>query len=122
MSTDNSAGNIIYITTGETLETSTTEEGSRGILSDIGGMLGEKTEPVQRLNRHPVSIDKLKQEIRTFVTAFEQCLEEADLASAKIRLDEVEVAVEVSTEGELSIFGIGGKAGAKSSLTFKFKR
>ena len=121
MSKDNSPGNIIYITTGETLETSTTEEGSRGGF-DIGGMLGGKTGPVQRLNRHPVYIDKLKQEIRTFVTAFEQCLEEADLASEKIRLDEVEVAVEVSTEGELSIFGIGGKAGAKSSLTFKFKR
>ena len=36
-------------------------------------------------------------------------------------LEEVELMVEVNGEGQLSLLGTGGKAGAKGAMTLKFK-
>jgi hypothetical protein len=125
MSTDHTVPDIIYIVTDETQETttSTQPDGSKSSF-DIGPLLGSVTpkEKAPTQNRHQISVEKLKQEIKGFVLAIEKCLDEADSVNSKIRLDEVEVAVEINAEGQLSIFGLGTKTGAKSSLTFKFKR
>ena len=42
--------------------------------------------------------------------------------SSEMQLDEVELAVEISGEGEVKLLGTGGKAGTKGAITLKFKR
>jgi hypothetical protein len=38
-----------------------------------------------------------------------------------MELDEIELSVEVNGEGQLSLLGTGGKAGAKGAMTLKVK-
>jgi len=122
----------LWIITEEVAETSTkTISGARSS-DDRGGLLGSKTTEEQIIvtkdkdkvviTRRKVEVTKLKQEMRGFIQAMRECLDEADTDDSKIRLDEVEVSVEVNGEGQLSLFGTGGKVGGKGSLTFKFKR
>ena len=131
MSSEFSTPDSLWIITEELAETSTTISGARGS-HDTGGLLGSKTTEEQIIvtkekdkvviTRRKVEVTKLKQEMRGFIQAMRECLDEADTDDSKIRLDEVEVSVEVNGEGQLSLFGTGGKVGGKGSLTFKFKR
>lgn len=136
MSTEFPTPDSLWIITEEIAETSTTKEvasvsGSRGG-GDIGGLLGSNTTEEQIIiskekdkvviTRRKVQVTKLKQEMRGFIQAMRECLDEAEEPDSKIRLDEVEVCVEVNGEGQLSLLGTGGKVGGKGSLTFKFKR
>ncbi|NCQ99446.1 MAG: hypothetical protein GPJ11_08140 [Microcystis aeruginosa L211-101] len=122
MTEDIATPSKIWIITGESAlrETPTGARSS----SDIGGRLGEqKSSPeVAATERSQVDVSKLKLEMQGFLKAMREMLDEADLPSAKIRLDEVELSVEINGEGQVSLFGVGGKAGGKGAMTFKFKR
>ena len=137
MSAENSTPKSIWIITEETAETTnTTNETFRNIgarsSGDRGGRLGvETTEEivVSRkkdeivITRHKVEVTKLKQEMKGFLEAMREMLDEADQPDSKMQLNEVELSVEVNGEGQISLFGIGGgKAGGKGAMTFKFKR
>jgi hypothetical protein len=67
-------------------------------------------------------VGKLKGEMKGFLKAMREMLDEADPPESKIRLDEVELSVEINGEGQVSLLGTGGKAGGKGTMTFKFKR
>ncbi|MGJ5632611.1 Pepco domain-containing protein [Nostoc sp. CALU 1950] len=137
MSAENSTPKAIWILTEETAQTSSTtsetfiNSGERSI-KDTGGVLGvETTEEIvvsrKRdeivITRHKVEVTKLKQEMKGFLQAMREMLDEADQPDSKLQLDEVELSVEVNGEGQISLFGIGGgKAGGKGAMTFKFKR
>jgi hypothetical protein len=122
MTEDIATPSKIWIITGESAlrETPTGARSS----SDIGGRLGEqKSSPeVAATERSKVDVSKLKLEMKGFLKAMREMLDEADPPSAKIRLDEVELSVEINGEGQVSLFGVGGKAGGKGAMTFKFKR
>ncbi|TYT70566.1 hypothetical protein [Microcystis aeruginosa] len=122
MTEDIATPSKIWIITGES-EIRETPTGARSS-SDIGGRLGEqKSSPeVAATERSQVDVSKLKLEMQGFLKAMREMLDEADLPSAKIRLDEVELSVEINGEGQVSLFGVGGKAGGKGAMTFKFKR
>lgn len=132
MSAEFSTPDSLWIITEEVAETSTTTISGARSSGDTGGLLGRKTTEEQIIvtkekdklviTRRKVEVTKLKQEMRGFIQAMRECLDEADDPDSKIRLDEVEVSVEVNGEGQLSLFGTGGKVGGKGSLTFKFKR
>jgi hypothetical protein len=72
----------------------------------------------------PVKAERLEQEMREFVQVMGRVLAEAK-ASAKevggMALEEIELSVEVNGEGQVSLFGMGGKAGGKGAMTLKFK-
>ncbi len=137
MSAENSTPKAIWILTEETAQTSSTtsetliNSGARSS-RDTGGLLGvETTEEIvvsrKRdeivITRHKVEVTKLKQEMKGFLQAMREMLDEADQPDSKLQLDEVELSVEVNGEGQISLFGIGGgKAGGKGAMTFKFKR
>ncbi|MHC0065458.1 Pepco domain-containing protein [Nostoc sp. UIC 10890] len=137
MSAENSTPKAIWILTEETAQTSSTtsetliNSGARSS-RDTGGILGvETTEEIvvsrKRdeivITRHKVEVTKLKQEMKGFLQAMREMLDEADQPDSKLQLDEVELSVEVNGEGQISLFGIGGgKAGGKGAMTFKFKR
>jgi hypothetical protein len=40
----------------------------------------------------------------------------------ELQLDEITLTVEISSEGEVKLFGTGGKAGGKGAIELKFKR
>jgi len=69
-----------------------------------------------------VEVATLKQEMKGFLQAMREMLDEADEPNSKIQLQEVELSVEINGEGKVSLFGVGGKAGGKGAMTFKFKR
>ena len=122
MTEDIATPSKIWIITGES-EIRETPTGARSS-SDIGGRLGEqKSSPeVAATERSQVDVSKLKLEMKGFLKAMREMLDEADPPSAKIRLDEVELSVEINGEGQVSLFGVGGKAGGKGAMTIKFKR
>ncbi|MBO3459924.1 hypothetical protein G7B40_040055 [Aetokthonos hydrillicola Thurmond2011] len=138
MSTEIPTPKTIWIITEEASEASTTTRetstfsGERGI-DDIGGRLGNETteeiilskkkDEIVITRRRPVAVDKLKQEMKGFLQAMREMLDEADDPDSKIQLDAVELSVEINGEGQISLFGVGGgKAGGKGAMTFKFKR
>ncbi len=92
---------------------------------DTGGQLGveqEITTEVGGLKRTEVELEKLKAEMKGFIGAMREILDEADPPNSQMRLEEVELSVEVNGEGKVSLLGIGGKAGGKGAMTLKFKR
>lgn len=119
MTEDIATPSKIWIITGDS-DLQKTPTGARSS-RDTGGKIGESAE-VAATERSQVDVSKLKLEMQGFLKAMREMLDEADPPSAKIRLDEVELSVEINGEGQVSLFGIGGKAGGKGAMTFKFKR
>ena len=100
------------------------EKGTRNS-EDIGGTLGgaeEITAEIPGIKRTEVELEKLKAEMKGFIGAMREILDEADPPNSQMRLEEVELSVEVNGEGKVSLLGIGGKAGGKGAMTLKFKR
>ena len=114
----------IWIITGETHAQEITS-GARDSSRDTGGLLGNETAEVTEVvttERKAVEVEKLKQEMKGFLQAMREMLDEADPPDSKMGLDEVELSVEINGSGQVSLFGVGGKAGGKGGMTFKFKR
>ncbi|MDZ8055742.1 MAG: hypothetical protein RMX68_010450 [Aulosira sp. ZfuVER01] len=120
-------------TTTETYTDTVTRGGARSGTQDTGGRLGgiqtkeeivisqKKGELV--ITRRKVEVSQLKQEMKGFLQAMREMLDEAEEPNSKMQLDEVELSVEINGEGQVSLFGLGGgKAGGKGAMTFKFKR
>ncbi|MBE9216536.1 hypothetical protein IQ247_28405 [Plectonema cf. radiosum LEGE 06105] len=98
-------------------------QGSRDGSRDIGGIIGRGRKEIAITQRKPVEVARLKEEMKGFLQAMREMLDDADEPSSKMQLDEVELSVEINGEGQISLLGIGGgKAGGKGAMTFKFKR
>ncbi|KYC39661.1 hypothetical protein WA1_30450 [Scytonema hofmannii PCC 7110] len=135
MSEEISSPDTIWILTEETSETETSREittitGERSS-EDTGGLLSTETNEeivVTRkkdeivITRRRVEVNKLKQEMKGFLQAMREMLDEAEQPSSKMQLDEVELSVEINGEGKISLLGFGGQAGGKGTMKFKFKR
>jgi len=71
-----------------------------------------------------VSISKLEQEMSRFMQGidglFSRAEQQADMKY--MQLDEIELAVEINGEGQVSLFGAGAKVGGKQGITLRFKR
>jgi len=93
---------------------------------DSGNPYDYPTEIVRTPGRRgtPVSAEKLEQGMAEFVQALGRVLQHIKQSThqlAGMALDEIELSVEVNTEGQVSLLGTGGKAGAKGAMTLKFK-
>ncbi|NET08545.1 MAG: hypothetical protein F6K09_39440 [Merismopedia sp. SIO2A8] len=112
----------IWLITEETPKSPTSTGAREGW--DTGGMLGEpeETTEVSVRGRVPIPLDKLKQNMGDFVEAVGDLFDQAQQKASKIHLEEIELSVEVNAEGQVSLFGIGGKTGGKGGITLKFKR
>jgi hypothetical protein len=73
----------------------------------------------------PVRVQKLEQEMTRFVQVvgrlFDHVQQQAN-GNSGMQLDEIELSVEISGEGEVKLLGNGGKVGGKGAITLKFKR
>ncbi|WP_414589075.1 hypothetical protein [Scytonema sp. PCC 10023] len=72
-----------------------------------------------------VSAEKLEQEMSHFLQIVGRIFYRAERqasANSGMQLDEIELSVEISGEGEVKLIGNGAKAGGKGAIKLKFKR
>ena len=69
-----------------------------------------------------VKAEDLKQQMAEFLDIMEDVFDKAQKPKAKMQLDEIQLSVEINGEGQVSLFGTGGKAGGKGAINLKFKR
>ena len=72
-----------------------------------------------------VSTQKLEAEMSKFLQVVSGVFSRAEKQvnpQSGLKLDEIEVSVEINGEGEVKLLGTGGKAGSKGGITLKFKR
>ena len=74
----------------------------------------EITTEISGIKRTEVELEKLKAEMKGFIGAMREILDEADPPNSQMRLEEVELSVEVNGEGKVNSkistcfpFGIG---------------
>jgi hypothetical protein len=72
--------------------------------------------------RSRLSADDLKQNMGEFLDVVEEAFDKAEKPKSSMKLDEVELSVEINGKGQISLLGTGGEAGAKGAVKLKFKR
>lgn len=74
----------------------------------------------------PVSAEKLEKNMTSFLQVvgrlFSRAEQEAKANSSGMQLDEIELSIEISGEGEVKLIGNGAKAGGKGAIKLTFKR
>lgn len=119
------AEKLWIITETEDVEETVEVEGRRSS-TDRGGGFGvpetiETTRTVTRRKRVSLDAQALKTQMESMLAIVNDLFSQAD-ASTGLRLDEVELSVEISAEGQLSIVGNGGKLGNTGGIKLKFTR
>lgn len=112
-----------FTTETETSETVTTVEGGRGS-EDVGGGFGSSAVQAVRKSltqRVRISADELKQQIGNLLSVVGDVFDQARTDTG-LSLEEVELSIEVSSEGQVSILGSGGKLEGRGGITLSFKR
>lgn len=107
----------LVIVTDETDETSAPIEGQRGWREEIHKHISNVKEV-----RLPVA--QLEQNMNQFLQLVGRLFKQVDQqigSESDVTLDEVELAVEISAEGEVKLVA-GGKAAGKGAIKLKFKR
>jgi len=72
-----------------------------------------------------VSVATLEAKMTQFLNAIGRLFQKAQttaMPQTGLTLDEIELSVEITAEGEVKLMGTGGKAGSKGAITLKFKR
>ena len=115
---------VIWIVTDETPKMSLPNGARNG--KNTGNPYDQLPELVQTHKRRgiPVSAATLEQGMAEFVQVMGRVLQHTKQTTSQLagmELDEIELSVEVNGEGQLSLLGTGGKAGAKGAMTLKFK-
>ncbi len=111
----------------EVEQTTETVEVRRGERSgdDIGGGYGvpRMTEQVKTIVRQRVPLDALalKTQMQGLLQVVSAVFDQA-AHQAGLQMEEVELAVEISAQGQVSLLGNGGSLNDKGSIKLKFKR
>lgn len=99
------------------------DEDSKGILRDI--LSGASQSSARAVRHFEVQMDVLEEQMTRLLKQVGTVLGKASQNAGEIagmELDEVEISVEINGQGEVSLMGIGGQAGATGAMTLKFKR
>lgn len=83
--------------------------------------------PSETIGRQKVAIsfDKLEQEMARFLQMVGRLFNRAEQEAhrkAGMQLNEIELSIEINSEGQISLVGTGAKVGSKGAITLKFKR
>lgn len=119
---DDQAG-LWFVTDVETSETVKVVEGGRGS-EDTGGGFGNGAVQAVRKSltqRVQVSAEDLKRQIGNLIAVVGDVFDQSR-GQAGLSLDGVELSIEVSSEGQVSILGNGGKLEGKGGIKLSFKR
>ncbi|MBH8564895.1 hypothetical protein I8748_22375 [Nostoc sp. CENA67] len=117
----------LWIVTDETPQISIPDGAKSGISNPRswgGEAVREATESKAVGDAVKVSAQKLEQNMTHFLkvvgSLFSRAEEQA--VNSRMQLDEIELSVEISGEGEVKLIGNGVKAGSKGAIKLKFKR
>jgi len=112
-----------FVTDVEASETVEIIEGGRSS-EDIGGRFGSSAVQAVRKSltqRVEISAEELKRQIGNLLTVVSDVFDQSR-AETGIVLDGVELSIEISSEGQISILGSGGKLEGKGGIKLSFKR
>ncbi len=76
----------------------------------------------RHLVRRAVDVQKLEDEVKSFLGAMEQIIGNLSQQVGNYSMDTITVSAEVNAKGKVSLLGSGGEVGAKGGLSFNFKR
>jgi hypothetical protein len=118
----------IWVVTDDTLQIEV-PGGTKGG-SGTGGSWGEETQTEIPGTKGvgtgvKVRVEKLEQEMTSFLQVVGRLFNRAEQQAhgkSGMQLDEIELSVEISGEGEVKLVGTGGKAAGKGAIKLKFKR
>jgi hypothetical protein len=121
---DTPPDSILIVTDDVTPIALTEGEGAKRGLSNTRGWGDEVKEPTStKGDAVPVSAQKLEQNMAHFLQLVGSLFSRAEQqANSKMQLEEIELAVEISSEGEVKLIGSGAKASAKGAIKLTFKR
>ncbi|MCF4968958.1 Pepco domain-containing protein [Nostoc sp. CMAA1605] len=122
--TDTSSDSI-WIVTDEAPQITVTE-GTKGITGNTRSWREETTETTKSVgDAVKVSTQKLEQEMTHFLEVVGRLFSRAEQQAKTnngMQLDEIELSVEISAEGEVKLIGNGAKAGGKGAIKLVFRR
>lgn len=116
-------GSLWFVTEVEAAETVEIAQGSRGA-EDVGGGFGSSLVQQTRKSltqRVQINAEDLKREIGNLLAVVADVFDQAR-SEVGLSLEEVELSIEVSSEGQISILGSGGKIGGTGGIKLSFKR
>jgi hypothetical protein len=116
-------GSLWFVTEIATAEPVEGGEGSRSS-EDVGGGFGSGVfQEARRILTRRVRVDAedLKHEIGNLIAVVGDVFDQAR-AETGLSLEEVELSIEVSSEGQISILGSGGKIAGNGGIKLSFKR
>src|SRR5215469_17284433 len=119
---DGRAG-LWFVTDVETSETVEVVEGGRSS-EDVGGGFGSSAVQAVRKSltqRVQISADELKRQIGNLLAVVGDVFDQTHVETGII-LEGVELSIEISSEGQISILGSGGKLEGKGGIKLSFKR
>ena len=114
---------IWVLTDVEATETVEVAEGGRSG-EDVGGGFGSAVVQQTRKSltqRVQISAGDLKRQIGELVGVVGDVFDQTS-AESRVQLDVVELSIEISSEGQVSILGSGGKIGGRGGVKLTFKR
>lgn len=116
-------GGLWFVTNVETSETVKVVEGGRSSEDAGGGFGASAVEAIRKslTQRVQISAEDLKEQISHLTAVLSDVFDQASHETA-LRLDEVELSIEVSSEGQISILGSGGKLEGRGGIKLSFKR
>jgi uncharacterized lipoprotein len=112
-----------FVTEVETSETVEVIESGRSS-EDVGGGFGSSAVQAVRKSltqRVQISADELKQQIGNLVAIVGEVFDQSH-AETGLLLEQVELSIEISSQGQISILGSGGKLEGKGGIKLSFKR
>ncbi len=100
-------------------ESGPTDTGARDGL-DVGGGFGPRSVegPFRLIS---LGADGLRAQLANLVEVVEYVFDQTSDESG-VSLDQIELGIEISSEGQISILGTGGKAGGRGAIKLNFKR
>jgi hypothetical protein len=116
-------GSLWFVTEVEAAETVVVAEGGRSS-EDVGGGFGSSVVQQARKSltqRVQISAEDLKREIGNLLAVVGDVFDQAQ-SETGLSLEEVELSIEVSSEGQISILGSGGKISGTGGIKLSFKR
>lgn len=110
----------IWIIADETASKVSGEKDPKDTGADYDDWPAESSESSRK--RFQIKAEDLKREMSEFLEVIEYVFDQTDRETSNVNLKEIELSVEINGEGQVTLFGIGGKAGSKGAIKLKLER
>lgn len=105
--------------------TPTDSTSSRDSQTDTGGSFrSPPPEPAKGTKQVQIPVEQISTQMNGLLIVVDRMFAQAQATQQRsgLQLDEIELSVEISASGQISIIGTGLTTGGKGAITLKFKR